>query len=181
MNRNFIVSQPDPNDNPKILTQNKVKNNILTSEMVKLILGLISLLFIIWIVWMIISVFYCIGKYQCIAIDVAFWSFPFFIGFISVIATLSFLLFIFQISKNIRYLDILGTRISRTEVDKYTPQVIRVAEQVAKSLATTGLDTYSPSLQTRQDVSHGKIDSIVEDTTHLLEGAALQDIQRHIN
>jgi ABC-type multidrug transport system fused ATPase/permease subunit len=177
MNRNLILTQPDPEDNPKVNIEEKPKSKFHSRDWTKLILGLFSFFFLFWLVFMFAAVIYCFGEYQCVAIPIAFWSFPVFLLFVSVVVTLSWLIYAIQSAKNIAYLNVLGTKISRAQLDKFTPEVIQVALRVAQSMATTGLDTYSPSIQTNRQ---GKIDDQVEESTGILiEGDAVDIIKRH--
>lgn len=169
MNRNVNITSPDSSDNPRKDTRQR-RNSF--GDYVQLSLG-ISLMAIVYVfLWFFginISNFYCWTQYDiaCQSTDIVHWVFL--AGIL--LALLLLVMYSVQNIVNAGYLFQRGVYLDRRQVSINTQGLIDVMKTSARSEATYGLDTYSPSIST---VAPPKpvLDTVVDDifTTGLVEG-----------
>ena len=146
-NKNINITSPDSGDNPRT-PDYKTKRGPGVGDWLQLGLGLSVMAGVYSFVWFLainISNFYCWTKYDiaCNSTDVIHWVFQFGI----LLAMILGALFAAQKIYNAGYLFQRGVYLDRAEVSKSTLRLIDVMITSARSEATSGLDTYSPSYQ----------------------------------
>lgn len=161
-NRNVNITSPDSGDNVKVPNY-KQKRGMGLGDYVQLGIGMsiVSAVYIfLWFLSINISNFYCWTKYDiaCQSTDVIHWTFL--AGIILVLLMVIF--YIAQQVYNAGYLFQRGVYLDRRQVTEHTLALINVMNTSARSEATSGLDTYSPSY-TNTAPSKTVADSVVDD------------------
>lgn len=130
---------------------------------------------IVWISAIIYTGVQC-GEYadQCIAQDIAFWSVPVLMISAGTITLVTYTIERWHKAQTEQYMSALSKHYSYTRGRDYEKQLIeQIALQVAKSLASADMDTYSPTISAPHKPD---TDLIVKADPDLTNGLSLTDM-----
>jgi hypothetical protein len=179
-NRNINISKPDTEDNPRLKLELPKTNYVAIGIMI----AIFAFIYIVlWVFSMLASLFFCWSQslYQCGSAGVVHWIF---ISGLVIFALLA-VFYILQKIVNVRYLYQRGVYLDRAEVTRTTGGLVGVMKASAKSEATYGLDTYSPSVQhvtktgkQHTDIINGSVSEAITDNLGVVEhkGSALDSV-----
>lgn len=112
-----------------------------------ILLSLAGILFVFWFLFMFVSYQYCMTVYYsvCAAFTISAFSVPAIILVMLVSLTVGVIVFVYQNGMNAAWLENLGMFIHRDDARASYNRAFDVLVERAKSEATRGMDTYSPS------------------------------------
>lgn len=150
MNRNINISTPDTSDNVKPERGFRQKSGLnISSGVIALVIAVPLVLLLTWAALLAIAKLYCWGIYAitCTPYDIVFYAglSGFALLFVSTLFVSS--RYAIEQIKNLRYLNNKGVYIHRSALEiMNAPQLFKIVETSAKSEATSGIDTWSPSM-----------------------------------
>lgn len=112
-----------------------------------LLVGIIVALTVIWLIVLAVAKAGCYfdGDYECTATTYIFWGYVALLTLGLTPAIMAGVSILWERAINMRFLQWRGIYTHRDDMRHYAPSMIHVAETSAKSEATAGMDTYSPS------------------------------------
>ena len=147
-NINVNQTQADSSDNPKKAYPKKRNTLQISRDHIIAVVIAAIVYIVLWFVSINITNFYCWTRndYHCYSVDWVHGIFVFGLFAAVIIPTIVGIYYGITASKNVEYIDLQrGITLSRRQLDAYTPQLIEVLNTSARSEATTGINTYSPT------------------------------------
>lgn len=174
-NRNVNITSADSKDNPKVNNTKRRNGDYLSFSFG---VSLIALVYaFLWFLALNISNFYCWTRYDitCHSTNIIHWIF---LAGVMAALVLS-IAFAVQRIINAGYLFQRGVYLDRKQVSTHTRGLLDVMKVSARSEATYGLDTYSPSISKGVSNNGGEIKPDVVDTIDgaiTISGSPLDDV-----
>lgn len=166
-NINVNRSTTDTDDNFKPVRTRQKSTPKLDAGLMGLIIVITISYIILWVASLGIAGIYCWDKYECLAFDVTYigGGVLLLLGIFTAITMSA--LYAYEQTRNVAYLDNKGVMLSRESIDRLSTELVKVAMTSARSEATAGIDTWSPSVSTSSN--HTPLVAAPVDEDELLE------------
>lgn len=136
----------------------------------RLALILLGFILLLWVIALVYTSVQCGDRYVCSAQDIVFWSLPVLSAATLTIVIVTFGIAQYHKAQTEQYMNALNKHYSYRRGKVYEDRLIaEIALQVAKSLASADMDTYSPTIHKETTAKKEDVPIMLEDdpTEHM--------------